>query len=187
MKHAVLLALGIILGWTALPARADTADYARPGAYVGGGILGAIDDTDIGPLAGGLGVDTRAGYRLFRHLALEGQLTYINSFRGSLGVADVDLQALTGTANVKAFPFTGRVQPYAQAGLGATYLHGETHLFGNTVAKDSSTEFTFRGGGGLDLYLRPSVSLYTDVSYILLSGDLGGGFIPFTFGAQYHF
>ena len=53
--------------------------------------------------------------------------------------------------------------------------------------RNPSTELTFRGGGGLDVYLRPSVSLYTDVSYILLSGDLGGGFIPFTFGAQYHF
>lgn len=186
MKHAVLLALGLTLAWTAQPARAET-DYAQPGAYVGGGILGAINDTDVDALDGGLGVDTRAGYRLLRHLAVEGQLTYINSFGGSLGVADVDLQALTGTANLKAFPFTGRVQPYAQAGLGATYLHGETHLLGNTVEKESSTELTFRGGGGLDVYLRPSVSLYTDVSYILLSGDLGGGFVPFTFGAQYHF
>lgn len=187
MKHAVLLALGLTLGWTVQPARAETVDYARSGAYVGGGILGAINDTDLDSPDGGIGFDTRAGYRFLRHFAVEGQLTYADYFGGSVGVADVNLQALTGTANLKAFPFTGRVQPYAQAGIGATYLHGEAHFLGNTIAEDSSTEFTFRGGAGLDLYLRPSVSLYTDVSYILLSGDLGGGFIPFTFGAQYHF
>ena len=186
MKHAVLLALGITLGWTA-HAGAEAADYARQGFYVGGGVLGAINDTDLEDLGGSVGFDVRAGYRFLRYLAVEGQLSYFDNFGGNFGVADVDLKALTGTANVKALPLTGRVQPYAQVGVGGTHLHGEAHFLGNTVAEDSTTEFTFRGGGGLDLYLRPSVSLYTDVSYVLLSGDLGGGFVPFTFGAQYHF
>jgi len=183
----LLLALGVALGFGAPRARAEADDYARTGGYVGGGMLGAINDTELDDLGGSLGFDVRGGYRLLPRLAVEGQVSYFDNFGGNFGVADVDLKALTGTANVKAFPLTGRVQPYAQLGVGATYLDAEAHFLGNTIAEDSATEFTFRGGGGVDVYLRPSVSLYTDVSYVLLTGDLGGGFVPFVFGAQYHF
>ena len=67
-------------------------------------------------------------------------------------------------------------------------LHGEVEFLGSTVSEDSTTEFTFRGGGGIDFYLTPSVLLYTEATYLLLTGDFDGdGFIPLVFGAQYRF
>jgi len=186
-RTILLVTLGIAFGIGTAPARAESADYARSGGYVGGGILGAINATEADELGDSLGFDLRGGYRFNRYAAVEGQLGYFDNFGGNFGAADVDLKALTGTVNVKGFLLPGRVQPYAQVGIGATHLHAEAHFLGTTVAEDSSTEFTFRGGGGVDVYLIPQVSLYTDVSYVLLSGDLGGGFVPFVFGAQYHF
>jgi opacity protein-like surface antigen len=182
----VLLVMGVTVGLGGVATADD--DYARRGAYVGGGFLGAINDTDLDDAAGdSLGFDVRGGYRFHPHVAVEGQLSYYDNIGGNFGVADVDLKALTGTANVKGILLPGRVQPYAQVGIGGTYVDAEARFLGTTVAEDSSTEFTFRGGGGVDVYLTPRVSLYTEATYVLLTGDLGGGFVPLVFGAQYHF
>ena len=184
----LLLAMGIAIG-TGEIAAADHEDFGRTGAYIGGGFVGALNETDLDDATGdSLGFDLRGGYRLHPHFAVEGQLSYLDNIGGNFGVADVDLKTLIGTANVKGFLLTGRVQPYAQAGIGGTALHAKASFLGNTVASDSDTEFTFRGGGGVDVYVSPRVNLYTEATYVLLTGDFAGsGFVPFVFGAQFHF
>jgi opacity protein-like surface antigen len=184
---ALTFGVAIALGGTA--GAAEPEDFAHTGGYVGGGFLGALNETDLDDAAGdGLGFDLRGGYRFHPHFAVEGQLSYFDNIGGDFGVADVDLDVLTGTVNLKGFLLPGRIQPYAQVGIGGTYLNGEVEFLGSTVSEDSTAEFTFRGGGGVDIYLTPHVLLYTEATYVLLTGDFDGdGFIPLVFGAQYRF
>ncbi|HWP65474.1 MAG TPA: outer membrane beta-barrel protein [Candidatus Limnocylindria bacterium] len=184
----LLLVLALVTtGSTA--ARAADDMYARPGGFVGGGFLGVINDSDIDELTGdSLGFELRGGYRFHRHFAVEGQFMYTHNIGGDFGIADVDLETVTGTVNLKGYVLPGRIQPYGVVGIGGTSVHAEADVAGTTVAEDTEAAFTFRGGGGVDLYLTPRVLLYTEASYVLLTGDLdGNGGVPIVFGAQVRF
>lgn len=192
-----MVGLALLLGRPVLAK--PPQDFAHTGAYVGGGLLGALNETELDDAAGdALGFDLRGGYRFHPHFAVEAQLSYFDNIGGDIAVSDrfgnevnvanFDLDTLTGTVNLKGFLLPGRVQPYAQVGIGGSYLHGELEYLGTTYVDDSTAEFTFRGGGGVDVYLTPSVLLYTEATYILLTGEFDGdGFIPLVFGAQYRF
>jgi len=186
--RALLLTLGIVVAAGGV-ARATDEDFARTGGFVGGGFVGALNETDFEDLTGdSLGFDLRGGYRFHRHFAVEGQLTYTHSIGGDFGVTDVNFETLTGTVNLKGYLLPGRVQPYGLVGIGGTSAHAEADVYGTTVAEDTTTAFTFRGGGGVDIYLTPRVHLYTEATYVLLTGDFhGDGMIPLVFGAQVRF
>jgi opacity protein-like surface antigen len=190
-RATVLLSLVIGFGFGSAMARAgDEVDFTRPRAFVGGGIGGVFNIQDFDPAGNGIGMDVRGGYRFHPHVAVEGQLNYFNNVGGDLGVGDLDLRMLSFTANVKKFfPIgSGRWQPYLLAGIGVTRAKAEVDFAGTTLVDRSETAFTFRSGAGLEFYITPHVNLYTEATYMLLTGGLNGsGFVPLVFGAQYQF
>ncbi len=174
----------------AVPVPASDGDFQRHRAFVGGGIGGAFNTGDFDPAGNSLGLDVRGGYRFHRHIAVEGQLGWFNNVGGDLGRGDLDLRTLSFTANLKKFfPIgPGRVQPYLLAGIGVTRAKADVEVLGSTVFDRTESAFTFRGGAGIEFYLTPHVNLYTEATYMLLTGALNGaGFVPLVFGAQYQF
>jgi opacity protein-like surface antigen len=193
MMTRALLLLALVIGFgfgTAGAQTGDQPDYLRHRGFVGGGFGGAFNTGDFDDAGNSLGTEVRGGYRFHRHVAVEGQLSWFNNVGGDLGVGDLDLRALSFTANVKKFfPIgAGRWQPYLLAGIGVTRAKAEVDVLGNTVLDRTESAFTFRGGAGIEFYITPHVNLYTEATYMLLTGGLNGaGFVPLVFGAQYQF
>jgi opacity protein-like surface antigen len=190
-RATVLLSLVIGFGFGSAMARAgDEVDFTRPRAFVGGGIGGAFNVGDFDPAGNSIGMDVRGGYRFHPHVAVEGQLGYFNNVGGDFGGGDVDLRTLSFTANVKKFfPIgAGRWQPYLLAGIGVTRAKADVDFLGSTVSDRSETAFTLRSGAGVEFYINPHVNLYTEATYMLLTGGLHDAvFVPLVFGAQYQF
>jgi opacity protein-like surface antigen len=191
MRAAVLLGLVIGLGLGAPTVRAvEQPDYLRPRGFVGGGVGGSFNVGDFDDAGNGIGTEVRGGYRFHPHVAVEGQLSWFNNVGGDFADGDLDLRTLSFTANVKKFfPIgSGRWQPYLLAGIGVTRAKAEVDFLGSTVLDDTEAAFTFRSGGGIEFYITPHVNLYTEATYMLLTGGLNGaGFVPLVFGAQYQF
>lgn len=193
MRATVLLSFVIGLGLSAGVARgADEPDFLRTRGFIGGGFGGAFNVQDFDPAGNALGTEVRGGYRFHPHVAVEGQLSYFNNVGGSFPFGGFNLNTLSFTTNVKKFfPIdrAGRWQPYLLAGIGVTRAHGEIeNLAGQTVADRTESAFTFRSGAGLEFYITPHVNLYTEATYMLLTGGLhGAAFVPLVFGAQYQF
>ena len=174
-------------------------DYERMGVYIGGGPVGALNETPFeDDIRYSLGVEGRVGYRLQEHFALEAQVTYLHNNGDRLDDTSlsVDFETLSGTGNLKVFILTGRVQPYAVAGVGGSWVHEqsvvvEAHDEAPIHVKRNSSNalFTFRGGLGVDFYVDEHVLLYMEASYLGFTGQLdpGDGMIPFVLGAQFRF
>ncbi len=187
---APILGLALV---TVAGASPDTPATGRTGAYVGGGVLYAVEDLDDAGVGFGdsWGFDARGGYRVHRNIAVEGQLQYFDEFGAGVstpfGRADLDLQGLAVTANAKGYPLTGRIQPYSLLGIGFSWFEATARLRGLT-ATDSSVDFVFRGGGGIDFYLTDHVVLNAEATYLLVTGDFdNGGVIPIVLGVHYRF
>ena len=184
--------LGLVIAFglgAAVSHAADQVDFTEPRGFIGGGFGGAFNTGDFDDAGNSLGTEIRGGYRFHPHVAVEGQLSYFNNVGGSFPLGDVHLRTLSFTANVKKFfPIgSGRWQPYLLAGIGVTRARAEVdNLFGNTILDRTESAFTFRGGAGLEFYITRHVNLYTEATYMLLTGGLhGAGFVPLVFGAQY--
>jgi len=201
MRRATVLVglvIGLVLGApmaravepTAPPAPSKELDFTHTGWFVGGGFGGAIATGDFEPGGNGLGTEVRGGYRFHPHIAVEGQLSWFRNVGGNIFNGDIDRRVLSFTGNVKKFfPIgDGRWQPYLLAGIGVTRAKSEVDFLGETISDNTETAFTFRGGGGVEFFINPRVSLYTEGAYMLLTGGLhGAGFVPIVFGAQVHF
>jgi hypothetical protein len=110
----------------------------------------------------GVGVGVAGGYRLHPNIAVEGLFQW-------LGTSDIGgipvVKRWDATANVRVST-SGRVQPYAVVGGGYGSLQlGPTPSVGGFVA---------RFGGGLDVYVTNNIALYTEVAYMLATGDIDG-------------
>jgi len=106
----------------------------------------------------------RAGYRIVPWVA--GELAYENVGELDVGGAEVDLQSLF--AQVKLYPLTGRIQPYALGGAGWARAD-----FDRGAVEDlDETEPSFRVGAGIDLYVLRSFPLFAEVAYTWPTGDL---------------
>jgi opacity protein-like surface antigen len=192
MKRATVL-LGLVIGvgfGAAMAHAADETEFTRPRGFIGGGIGGAFNVGDFDDAGNSLGTEIRGGYRFHPHVAVEGQLSYFNNVGGDLDVGDLDLRTLSFTANVKKFfPIgAGRWQPYLLAGIGVTRAKADVEFLGSTLFDRTEAAFTFRSGAGVEFYITPHVNLYTEATYMLLTGALNGaGFVPLVFGAQYQF
>lgn len=170
------------------PAHETTApDYARPGAYVSLGVAGALytefDEEAVDQLAAlgytvksktsvPLGFDFRVGYRLVRHVAVEVHLQYLPN--ADVQISDVvfyNLETWTLTANIKGYPFTGRIQPYVLVGLGN--MHGELRDLG-FLAGGSEDGFAVRLAGGVDYYLTDNLALVAELGGVIPTKDVKG-------------
>lgn len=162
-------------GWLAAldaeTAAAGAAALAMPG-------LGAVD---VGYSSTSfLGFDIGLGYRLARRFAVDASFEW-----ASAGLwADVvertatqrirsqrprgDLETWITTVNGRFYLTTGRLQPFALAGIGAMKA---TPV--NAAGRRDAYGFASRFGGGLDFYLTRHAAATAVVSYVLATGDTG--------------
>ena len=155
-----LLALSLVFVATAAVAQ----DYARPGLYVQGNFVIAIenfDDVPDGLTDAGLGASGRVGYRLAPMFAVEGQFEYSGDFSD---VSGLDLTGKLATINAKAYFLHDELQPYALAGLGGGWADFDP---GSDV-----DAFVVKLGGGLDFYFSESWGVNGEVVYNIGTGDL---------------
>lgn len=156
-------------------------EYARPGLYIGGGLVGGfstrleselheipgVTDVEVDP---SVGLTTRAGVRVTPHIAIEAHYEWMDDFETSVAgneIADTSTQTLTG--DVKAYLATGRVQPYLAVGAGFLTAKSDDP---RTNFQRTDTDFVARVGGGVEFYLNRTVGLSIDTSYVLPAGDV---------------
>lgn len=174
--------LGILLLTCGQAYGQDSPQYARPGFYLGGGGVYAIEDFDNTyglHFENGPGFNGRLGYRFHPHIAIEAMIERVDAF-DLKGLNGADINTWPGTLNGKFFALTERFQPYGLLGLGA--MRAEANLPGS--ANDfHDTDFALRGGAGLDSYMTKHWLVNMKISYVHPSGDvkdinyfsLGGG------------
>lgn len=164
--------LAVVLGAGMLAAGVASADS---GPYVGVGVGFGFDNFDaVGSVDPAYGVDAWAGYRLFSLLAVEGQLEYLNGFKGT-GFGSANLITMTGNAKVYPLGFLPVVDPFVFAGVGFEWID-----------EADATDFAARFGAGLDLVLTDSFALNGSFSYVLPTGDLDGAdYWSLVFGLQF--
>jgi opacity protein-like surface antigen len=181
----------------ALPAAAQ--DYARNGFYIGAGAVGGIyldvdeevEDTFMVPFDvdadEAIGFEVFGGYRLHRHFAVEGEFEMLTESEfEAMGIDFAEIESWNLTGNVKAFPFTGRVQPFLLAGVGIMDTEVEDTV--GVGFNESATEFAARFGAGVDVYLTENVVLYAGANYLLPTGDLDEvDYVSFGGGLQFRF
>lgn len=159
------------------PAR-DVNEYVRSGPYLQAGFVqafGDFKDLDTDP---GYGLDLTVGARINRYLAAE--VGYEGIFNWNIRGEDASTYALM--ASVKGyFPLGGlgpirSIQPFALAGLGTVIaLTGNEHV----------ARFTYRFGGGVDVFLTESLYLSLTARY---TGNLDNfGYTNLVYGIGYHF
>ena len=181
-------------------------DYARNGAYVGANLAGAWyrevkDDVRDAIEANGfnlnidlespLGLGARAGYRFLPHLAGEVQIQWFAKAKTEVGNEDVSVnfnkfETLTVTGSLKAYPLTGRIQPFAQVGIGLMHADVDDKLGFDT--HDTDEDFAARFGGGVDLYANRNFVVVVEGGYVLPTGNLDGmDYVFWSVGLNYRF
>jgi hypothetical protein len=193
-----------------MPARAaglplEDESLDRPRFYLGFGPLIGIESFHVGNQAASesgpdinadvddvaWGAEMRAGYRFHPHLAAELQGQYNGQFdvkgntigRPLLG----SVRTVSSTANLKVYPLTGIVQPYALGGVGILWADTEDKLAGARLPV-GDVEFAGRGGIGVDTYIAPMLAFTVEGTYIAPTGSLAGyGHAAITAGMQWHF
>jgi opacity protein-like surface antigen len=196
-----LLGIGIAL----LPAtsafgqgESESPDFARPGFYVGLGATLAVQNFDLDEAEDTAkanidvedtapGLDVRAGYRFHPNIAAELHYQTWAEFGFEVegdGTQESQINTWSLMANLKAFPLTGRIQPYGLLGLGALRVGLDDDFDLGIPSND--TNFCGRLGFGLDFYLAEHSLIYFESSYLLTTGG-GDTFdlIPLTVGIQY--
>jgi opacity protein-like surface antigen len=160
-----ILALVLLQACNVVPTR-----FSRSGPYVGASLNYAWDDFDDldddiadGKLDSdsGPGWSGYAGWRILPWLGADLAFDWYDTL--DVGVSDVDMQALL--LQGKAYPFTGRFQPYALAGIG--YLSADF----KDVDYDES-DWGYRLGVGLDFYIVEFLPIFAEASYTWPTGDL---------------
>jgi hypothetical protein len=164
------------------PTAADD-DYARRGWLVGIGGSYAIetfsDDLESG-FDDSLGINGRAGYRCHRYFGAEVDVEWI-SWDGdaSAKVGGFDRETLVVTANAKGYFPIGRYHPFLAVGGGAMMAD---------PTSEGDTSFTFRFGGGLDVYATRHIVLSLGVDYVFPLGALQDlDYVSIGWGLQYRF
>lgn len=156
------------------------------GPYLGGALAIGIDQFDDVPSGdkydAGFGLDVWVGSRIHRHVAVEGQLSYLDGF--DLKGTGVEFSHLNGTANLKLYPFDGMVQPYAVVGAGL----GRFEIQEEDGFTFSDTGGVMRVGAGVDIYLNKRIALVGGVGYLFTAGDIvDNDVLELKFGLQYRF
>lgn len=203
---------GLVLAGTPIAQAEDSADYARSGSYLALGFSYGFEmfgDARWGDskLAGrgAPGVDGRIGYRMFPMFALEGQVQSFIGAELNNSAFGFEMDSTAFTANGKFLPLSGRIQPYALAGIGWVRTRArEARLVnsprGNQGNIGETKSYALRFAGGIDTYLTEHIVAYAELSYLLAPEDLRfrrgfegnrirfqGDYLPLSVGLQYRF
>jgi opacity protein-like surface antigen len=119
------------------------------------------------------GAGGRLGWRVMKHLAIEGQFEIKTNFEfdhdtAAAGEEQTDFRYLSGILNAKGYFPIGRFQPYGLIGGG--YANAKIDPPNSTSDHRHAGEMRF--GGGFDLYGNENVGVYTEAAYVLPFGDL---------------
>lgn len=164
------------------PVWAQEEDFGRNRAYLGGGLLYAVPNFDgfndnTKEAESTFGFDVRAGYR-WRYVAAEVDFQYYKRFDLDLNPGDTTLKAITIGPNVKAYPLSGRFQPYALLGIGLQQTNAGAGL-------DDGSAGVGRFGGGFEVYLMPNMAFFAEGAYGLgIKSDYD--IIQVVGGVQFH-
>jgi opacity protein-like surface antigen len=173
MKTLVLGIFVLAVSVSLVGCNVTPTEFSEPGLYVGGALKYGFEDFDDldpdesndGDESVGLGV--RAGYRIAPWIGAELEYEYFDDY--DVAVADVNVQSLM--LQGKAYPFTGRLQPYALGGIGmvSSDLDFDESSLDETF---DETEFAWRLGAGLDFYLIEFLPLFVELAYTWPTNDL---------------
>jgi hypothetical protein len=203
--------VGVALAYVITASAVFAQDFARVGPYVGGGFAFGVENISGGKASirgqevslsadSSAGLDMRGGYRLLPNIAVEGDLQFfafdLNAEHSQDNEHFATLDTVTFMANGKAYPLTGRVQPYGLFGFGLLYAASDQEHRHSESQNDAA--FALRFGGGIDIYATPKVLINVECTYVLPTSDLHFGdsgqgrgidlsFIPIVVGAQYRF
>ncbi len=136
------------------------------------------------------GFNGRIGYRFGPHLATEAQLEYLplvdwDILVGSSRTTAFRIRIVTITGNLKLFPLSGRVQPFAFLGGGGAFVKVTSPLVSSS---ESSSGLVLRGGGGIDIHVSEHIAVSADVSYVLPADALENlDYLSIGGGLQYKF
>jgi hypothetical protein len=180
-RAALVVALALLSSTSSAATDGGPFDASR--VYVGAGP--SIGGAALEPLGGsgsfstGFGANVWLGYRLASWLAFELQGEYLDR----VNRGQIELAALTGTANFRLYWSRGRLHPFALAGAGignwATNLPGHGAM---------DTSFAARFGGGLEVDLDSRLALVAMGSYVVMYSNLDGyDYGSGTLGLQYRF
>ena len=157
-------------------------DFARKGAYMEWaasyasfvGLEDAIQKTAGSgyEVTNGVAGDVAVGYRITPRVAVDGQFTYA-------GIGDVKLNNRTVAqfehysvlVNGRFYALTGRIQPYAIAGIGWQYAEIDEQFLPGMSHRNSG--LAFRVGGGADLYITRRLAITASATYLIGLGDVG--------------
>ena len=115
----------------------------------------------------GIGLDLVFGYRWHRNASVEAHFVYMQGLDDNRKKAEVEYEAFT--ANLKVYPVTGRVEPYAFAGIGAGRFQVEAGR-----AKNSEWGHGFRLGAGVDLNYPETPAGSGGGAYLFARGGVEG-------------
>lgn len=164
--------------------------YARTGPYLGlAGSLGIYTGLE-NSLPGNADVDEpvgmngRIGYRLHSLFAVEAAAEWLPEADVDVFGSDIGtVESWTATLNGKAYPLSGRFQPFGLVGLGAMIAEGDGAGLSN-----KEYGFAARFGGGVDIYLTAKLMAAFEISYVLPTGDLNDlDFVSLGWGLGYRF
>lgn len=118
------------------------------------------------------GAGGRLGWRVMKHLAIEGQAEIMGDFEFDhdlpSGEEKSHVRFLTATVNAKGYLPFGRFQPYGV--LGGGYANAKVNpAHGNSDYRHGGA---LRVGAGLDLYGNENVGVFTEAAYVRPFGDL---------------
>ena len=91
------------------------------------------------------------------------------------GTAKAKLDAWTFMGNLKAYPLTGRFQPYVVGGAGV--IDGDLEVSANVgriqlSVSEEATEAILKFGAGLDAYINPNWAVNVEFAHYWPTGDL---------------
>jgi opacity protein-like surface antigen len=163
--------------------RVESRSLTSPGVSCGTCVFSTRADPS-------LGIDARLGYRFLRHLALEAELEWIAEYdveiteatTGRGGSQGTGIKGVSSTVNLRLYPFTGRIQPYAELGVGYLRLERKDKQR-IAVPGTPGTPFEVRPnvydgdvvarfGGGIDLYVDPRWGVNLGADYSAPGGGL---------------
>jgi opacity protein-like surface antigen len=197
-RSCLLYLCGLLFCMLGLPglavgeARVEEDPNPYPTMYLGLAFAAGVDEfdstDDFSDFNDAIGVDFWIGFRPWRYLALEGQLTYLDGFDTELEIPgffpiSVDFEVYALSANLKLYPFDGWFQPFVVAGIGGARIEAKAN--GNTSSEDGSI---YRFGGGVDIYFTKGFAVVLGGDYVLTGGDIDGAdIIEIKLGLQYKF